>query len=140
MKQKISKACFIRRILVVSNAINASIISLPLGPTPGTPTGMQVLLLIIDTFLFPRPRGNGTIWLIGILLPGFVNFVSWRNLHCLLLYTKFLSVPVYWRSVCIKAKYVPLFIAVLKTTGKYFTVANSAKKVPFVNLKICSAI
>jgi hypothetical protein len=74
MKQKISKACFIRRIFAVSNAINASIIGFPLGPTPGTPTGMQVLLLIIDTSFFPQTPGKWHYLVNRNFTPGICQF------------------------------------------------------------------
>ena len=74
MKQKISKACFIRRIFAVSNAINVSIIGFPLGPTPGTPTGMQVLLLIIDTSFFPQTPGKWHYLVNRNFTPGICQF------------------------------------------------------------------
>jgi hypothetical protein len=110
------------------------------------PTGMQVLLLIIDTSFFPQTPGKwhysvNRNFTPGFLTPGICQFCLMAKftlsfiLYEVLVYTSILEISLHKSKVC-----ATFHCAVLKTTGKYFTVPNSVKKAPFVNLKIRSGI
>jgi hypothetical protein len=90
----------------------ASIIGFRLGPTPGTPTGRQVLLLIIDTSFFPQTPGK---WYYlfnrnfnpGFLTPGICQF-------CLMGRHGEIYIVFYFiRSSCLYQYTDQLFIAIL---------------------------
>ena len=101
-------------ICKLGKGINASIIGFPLGPTPGTPTGMQVLLLIIDISFFPQTPGkwhylvnrNFTPGLLinprdlSILSDGEIYIVFYFILYEVPVYTSILEISLHKSKVC----------------------------------------
>ena len=98
-------------ICKLGKGINASIIGFPLGPTPGTPTGMQVLLLIIDISFFPQTPGKwhylvNRNFTPGLLTPGICQFCLMAKftlsfiLYEVPVYTSILEISLHKSKVC----------------------------------------